>query len=201
MFFFLIAVVLLSAVAPAYGQLLSFTEDCVRFDPTRLEPLLVVGAEPGRPQAYLDVRGGARLLSFPNHDEARRALEIIRNHGFNQQCFIGRPRTPFTYWKNGANVPSRSLLTGQDCITFRTDAVRIGAGGGGRPYILWDTSGVGHTLTAFGSSAANARHALELVRHYELDRVCYVGRPDASMTYWLSRVRPAERGEARPDRP
>lgn len=197
----LVALTLLTMCSSAFADPLSFSEDCVSFDPRRLEPLLVVGAEAGRPRAYLDERDGARLLSFPSHDEARRALEIIRHHGFNQQCFIGRPHASFTYWKNGADVPSRSFLPGQDCITFRADTVRIGGGTRGRPYVLSDTSGTGGTLAAFGPNASNAQRALELVRHYELDRVCFVGRPHASMTYWLSRSHPAERGEAQPDRP
>jgi hypothetical protein len=37
-----------------------------------------------------------------------------------------------------------------------------------------------------GGNESEARQAEEVIRHYRLNRQCFVGRPNPGMTYWLS---------------
>jgi hypothetical protein len=180
----LAAVAAVSAASLAFGEL-PFTEDCVSFNIHRIDVQEVIGRDSG-PKAYLIRTDGGRMMPFPTVEEGRRALTIIRRYAFDRVCYLGRPRPSFMYWKSGDTVPARLPESDEDCQTFATDAVRVGDGARGRPYILWDTSGAGHVLGTFGSSSEEARQALQVVRNYELSRACYVGRPDPSMTYWLS---------------
>jgi hypothetical protein len=39
---------------------------------------------------------------------------------------------------------------------------------------------------SFGTRGNEARRAEEVIRHYRLNRHCFVGRPNPSMNYWLS---------------
>jgi hypothetical protein len=59
-----------------------------------------------------------------------------------------------------------------------TQAARIG----GR----WKVVDGSHWMLDTGSNEADARRAVDIIRHYRLSRQCFVGRPNASMTYWLS---------------
>ena len=42
--------------------------------------------------------GGQWLFDFgKNETEARKALAVIKRHGFTRSCFVGRPNPDFTY--------------------------------------------------------------------------------------------------------
>jgi len=127
------------------------------------------------------VDGSMWMLSFgPRMMEAQKAANIIRSYRFTQQCFVGRPNAAMAYWKRGSGVPSGSM-PGQDCVTNNPDAtqaVRIG----GR----WKVVDGSHWMLDTGSNEADARRAVDIIRYYRLNRQCFVGRPNASMTYWLA---------------
>lgn len=66
-------------------------EDCLSFNPAELE---LVQAD-GR---WKLAQGSRWLFDFGDRrEEAGEALEIIRQYGFTQSCFVGRPNPSFTY--------------------------------------------------------------------------------------------------------
>ncbi len=68
-------------------------EDCVSFDPQRLEVKLVNGR-------WKIVEDSHWLMDFgSSRSEAEKALEIIQFYGFRHYCFVGRPGPSFKYWK------------------------------------------------------------------------------------------------------
>jgi hypothetical protein len=153
---------------------LSFAEDCINFNWNQVEARFVSGE-------WKVTQGSMWMLSFgPRVVEAQRAAEIIRNYRFSQQCFLGRPNASMTYWKRGDSVP-RSGMPGDDCVGNNPDTTQARRVGG-----QWKVVDGGHQMLAFGLREDEARRAEELIRHYRLNRQCFVGRPNASMTYWLS---------------
>lgn len=67
----------------------------------------------------------------------------------------------------------------EDCVSFNpatTRVVRVGTN--------WKLVDGAHQMKAFGGKVAEARRALTIIRHYRLNRLCFVGRPNPSMEYW-----------------
>lgn len=68
-------------------------EDCIDFNPNNLEVKLVSNPHlPYQVQTWKIVEGDNWLLDFDDSEiQARRALEIIKRHGFKKRCFVERP--------------------------------------------------------------------------------------------------------------
>ncbi|MCE8420998.1 PASTA domain-containing protein [Rhodovulum sulfidophilum] len=66
-------------------------EDCIGFDPATLD------LESGGAGVTL-VNDRSRMIRFRNMDEAKKAMLVIRKHGFTRQCFVGRPNPEFKYF-------------------------------------------------------------------------------------------------------
>ena len=120
------------------------------------------------------------MLSFGgNQSGAERAADIIQHYRFDQQCFIGRG-TPFmTYWKTNGHVPSGNF-GGEDCIGNNPDTTHAAHVGG-----AWKVVD-GSQWMLSGSDGTLAHHAEEVIHHYNLNRQCFVARPNPPMSYWLS---------------
>jgi hypothetical protein len=137
------------------------------------------------------VEGGSHWMldSGSSQWEAQRALEIINHYKLASLCFVGRPRcgsiNPMMYWLNDAGRAPSGQLPGEDCIPFDRGHLAV-VEIGGRWKIVEGT----HWLLDFGPGEGNARAALHFIRRHRLDQVCYVGRPDPSMTYFKTRGRP-----------
>jgi len=156
------------------GGGLSFDEDCINFNWRNVEARLVGGE-------WKVVQGTMWMLGFgPRAAEAQRAANIIRSYRFDQQCFIGRPNASMTYWKRGDGVPS-SDFPGDDCTTNNPATTRALFQGG-----QWRIVDGSHLLMSFGPRGNEARRAEEVIRHYRLNRHCFVGRPNPNFDYWLS---------------
>ena len=156
------------------GGGLSFSEDCVGFNWANVQASFVGGQ-------WKVVDGGHQLLAFGNKaGEAQRAKNIIRHYRFTEHCFIGRPNASMDYWKRNNNVPSGNFA-GQDCTNNNPNTTEARFQGG-----QWRLVDGSHLLMSFGNKGAEARQAEEVVKHYGLNRHCFVGRPNASMEYWLS---------------
>ena len=75
-----------SAPAGAMGG-----EDCVPFNPQTAEVKKISNT-------WKIVDGSHSMFNFgPRESEAREALTIIKQHGFTNTCFVGRPGASFTY--------------------------------------------------------------------------------------------------------
>jgi Lysyl oxidase len=120
--------------------------------------------------------------------EAQRAVEIINHYKLASMCFVGRPRCgdvrPMMYWLTDSGRAPSGQLAGEDCLGFDRDNLAV-VEIGGRWKIVEGT----HWILDFGPGEGNARAALHFIRKHRFDQICFVGRPDPSMTYFKTRGR------------
>ena len=115
-----------------------------------------------------------------SQSEAQQSLDVINKFSFTSTCYIGRPDPSMQYLRAGSSVPSGSH-GGLDCIAFNRAGVRIEPAGGGQFRL---TDGVSSMLVF--PNQTEAQQAVAAINHHRLNRQCFVGRPDASFTFWLS---------------
>jgi hypothetical protein len=152
-------------------------QDCVGFTNGSLR--VVAGGGPAGMWRIMD--GSHSIAAFRTQAAANQALAVIRGYGFQSQCFIERPNAAMTYWLRGDDVPHRALRTPEDCIVVNTDAVTVRNVRGS-----WKVVDGSTWLLDFGVNREAADNALAVIRHYNLNRQCFVARPGNSMQYWLS---------------
>lgn len=127
------------------------------------------------------VDGTRQLFYFSfSRSEAQQALDIINQFGFTSTCYIGRPDASMQYLRTGTTVPGGPHGS-LDCIAFNRATVRIEPAGGGR----WRLTDGASSLLVFPNQA-EAQQAVTRINQYQLNRQCFVGRPDPSFTFWLS---------------
>ena len=151
-------------------------EDCVGFTPGNLRVVNIGGR-------WKIVDGSHWVGDFgANRAAAEQGLAIIRRYGFTMQCFVARPNPPMTYWRRGANVPSLATGPGEDCNNVNPANVQARFVSG-----AWKVVDGNSWLLHFGSNRAGAEQAAALIRRYNMNRQCFVARPNPPMSYWLSR--------------
>jgi hypothetical protein len=149
-------------------------EDCIGFNPSTVTVAHVGGA-------WKVVSGSMWMLDFgPDKASADRAASVIIGENFNRQCFVKRPHAEMTYWKSGNQVPS-SQMPGQDCVHNNPATTSVQNVGGD-----WKVVDGSHWMLDYGGDQASANQALAVIRHYHLNRQCFIKRPNAEMTYWLA---------------
>jgi hypothetical protein len=118
--------------------------------------------------------------------EADRILEVINHYKLASLCFVGRPRCndvrPISYWLTDAGAAPSGTLAGEDCIPFDPAHLAVVDVGG-----RWKVAEGAHWLLDFGPGHGNAVAALHFIRKYRFNQICFVGRPDPSMTYFKRR--------------
>jgi hypothetical protein len=120
--------------------------------------------------------------------EAQRAVEIINHYRLSSLCFVGRPRcgdvSPMMYWLTDSGRAPSGQLPGEDAIGFdRSNLAVVQIGD------RWKVVEGTHWLLDFGPGQGNAVAALHFIRKYRFDEICFVGRPDPSMTYFKTHGR------------
>jgi hypothetical protein len=146
-------------------------EDCISFNP-RLARAQQIG---GRWKVTV---GNMMMLDFgANAKDARQALRIIQQYGLEKQCFVGRPDPSLQYFLVGNGVP-QGAARGEDCIGFESSKVELKQIQGS-----WKLVQGSHWLFDFGANAAEGRQALAIIQRYSPNQSCFVGRPDAPMSY------------------
>lgn len=158
-------------VIPGNIQLL-FKEDCISFNPATTE----VRQTGGR---WKMVDGNHWILDFGgNKAEAERALKIVKHYGFNSQCFVGRPDPSLTYWRVNGNAPV-GPAPGEDAIGFNPDTIEVKQING-----RWKIVDGSHWILDFEGNENEARTSFKVIKKYGFRYICFVGRPDPSMTYF-----------------
>lgn len=159
------------------GGSAALDEDCAGFSNADLRVVNVGGR-------WKIAEGSHWVADFgANRANADRGLEIIRRYGFASQCFVGRPNPGMTYWLRGNHtVPGGAPLAGEDCLTVNPANVRARNVGG-----AWKVTEGDNWLLDFGSNRASAEQAAQVIQTYNLNRQCFVARPNPPMSYWLSR--------------
>lgn len=150
----------------------SFADDCIAFNPQQAEVKNVQSR-------WKIVVGSLWLLDFgSNKQEAERALSIIQNYGFNKQCFVGRPDSSMEYYLVNNQAPQGST-PGEDCVSFNPNNIQVQKIQG-----RWKIVEGTHWILDFGTKELEARAAFKFIRRYGFDRMCFVGRPTPSLTYF-----------------
>ncbi len=157
-------------VVHAPGERIGLKEDCLAFDPQRLD----LKAESGR---YLLTDGRSRMKVFPDRKEARRAIKIIKRYNLDQHCFVGRPDPSMEYWTAHGEAPA-GALAGEDCIGFDPNRLQIKREGA--QWLMTD----GRSRMRIFPSRREAEQALAVIKKYGFTKTCYIGRPDPAMTYF-----------------
>ncbi len=77
-----------------------------------------------------------------------------------------------------APAPAPGTALNEDCVGFSSNNARVQKRNG-----RWKIVDSGHWMFDFGNKVNEARRALRVIKHYGLDKTCYVGRPGPSFTY------------------
>ncbi|MEM2884495.1 MAG: hypothetical protein QXF24_00205 [Thermoproteota archaeon] len=148
---------------------------CVGFDPSALE---VVRKGFFFRYWVIEERSGKRIARFDREREARLALSIIRHYGMTQHCQLGAPAPSMEYWLVNGRPPA-GAMPGEDCVGFDPQNLEVKKVDG-----RWTIVEGTHWLLSFGEREEEARTALSIIKQYGFNRVCFVGRPKPSMTYF-----------------
>ena len=79
----------------------------------------------------------------------------------------------------GGPTPSGSAV--RDCVRFNTQTAELRQIQG-----RWKIVDGNHWMFDFGGNSGEASRALSIIRHYRMNEICYVGRPNPSLTYLLA---------------
>jgi hypothetical protein len=148
-------------------------QDCIKFDPGAAAVQQANGN-------WKVVVGGMWLLDFGNSEsEAREALAIIKHYRMDKQCFVGRPDPSMEYYLVKDKAPT-GYYSGEDCIGFDPGVIEVKEING-----RWKIVEGNSWLLDFENKEDEARHAYRIITYFKFRKICFVGRPDASMTYFL----------------
>jgi hypothetical protein len=118
--------------------------------------------------------------------EADRILDVIKHYNLASMCFVGRPSCgdvkPMMYWLTDTGAAPTDSMPGEDCIPFDPNNLAVVEVGG-----RWKIAEGAHWLLDFGPGHGNAVAALHFIRKHKFNEMCFVGRPDPSMTYFKHR--------------
>jgi hypothetical protein len=146
--------------------------DCIPFDPNQAH---VVRAR----RRWKIAVGRMWLLDFGSSKrEANRALNIIKHYGMNSQCFVGRPHPSMEFYLVNGRAPE-GPFAGEDAIPFNPPGLEVQRVRG-----RWKVVEGNHWLMDFDQHEGEARQALSYILRYGFRYICFVGRPDPSMTYF-----------------
>lgn len=151
-----------------------FSQDCVSLDPDNVT-IEAIGDD------FRVIDGPSALMVFPELQEAQDARDLIQFYGFTDACFVGRPDPEMTYWLvDGGPVPfSSESPVDEDCVGVNPDNVTVEELGD-----EWRVVDGPSALMVF-PELQEAEDARDLIQFYEFTNVCFVGRPDPGMSYWL----------------
>jgi hypothetical protein len=117
------------------------------------------------------------LDAGPERDEMRQAAYLIRNYGFTNQCFVGRPNAALEYWLTPTGAPS-GRARNEDCVSIDPNGLSLRQSGSN-----WTVLSGGSHAAFSATSQDEARRVIEIVERYGFTQSCFVGRPGPSMRY------------------
>lgn len=105
---------------------------------------------------------------------SRSKLRSVQNIGFGGSTWTMRGAP------GDEPEPGIGPSYGEDCISFDPDRAKVVSVGQN-----WKIAVDGMWLLDFGASKSEAKQALEIIKYYGMNSQCFVGRPQASMEYYL----------------
>jgi 2-haloacid dehalogenase len=154
------------------AYLVNTPDDCLPLDPHALQVRQIGGQ-------WTVVDGDQRVLAFgASSANAERAKAVIVHYGFDRICFVGRPDPPMMYFTIGGSGPA-GAMPGEDSVAFDLAGVVAQQVAGS-----WIVTDGAMRMLDFGTSKANAVHAVTIIKRYGFTHQCFVGRPNAPMMYF-----------------
>ena len=125
------------------------------------------------------VEGNKWLKDFGgNRGEAFKAYAIIKRYRLNKMCFVGRPKPSMEYYLVNGKSPV-GAFPGEDAIRFNPKTIRVQHIKGD-----WKIVDGRSWLMSFGKNKNEAYTAYSRIKKYGFTHMCFVGRPNPSMTYF-----------------
>ncbi|MEE9381701.1 MAG: M12 family metallopeptidase, partial [Hyphomonadaceae bacterium] len=155
-------------------------EDCTFFNPDRLSISAVGGGKWRLDERLQDGRTHNIAIVGDNRVEGEQALALARTHRFDQICFVGRPDASMTYFLSDGNAPS-GAQAGEDCLSINPAGSSIVNDRGWK--IIEDTAAGRRSISTF-PNAGEAYKSLDIWRQRGFRYQCFVGRPQAALTYY-----------------
>lgn len=160
----------------AYSQPLfvygTSVEDCLPFDYTRAAVTNIEGG-------YQVAVNGRSLLNFPSHEHvARQALNVIKHYKMDRQCYIRRPFANMIYYTVDDKAPV-GAFPDEDCLRLDVNNVEVRLVTNANvdpPTTSWKIVDGDRWVADFRDSEIQAHRALEIIKKYGFDHLCFVGR-------------------------
>lgn len=172
----LVGIIFWNISAPAAAQ--ADRPDCLLVAPDLVHSAYVRGEWRVVQPSGLD-KDANWLFSFGTGEaEANRAVSVIRNYGFNKQCFIGRPSATFQYWLINNSGPIGDM-DGEECFAFNPNNIKVSSVGD-RWYAL-----DGNQKVFIFKNEPDAIQAVRVIKQHKFYRRCWVGSPGQAMEYLL----------------
>ncbi|HEY9660101.1 MAG TPA: hypothetical protein V6C65_16710, partial [Allocoleopsis sp.] len=147
-------------------------QDCISFNPDHAKVVQV------RRRWKIEV-DGMWLLDFgTQRNEAEQALKIIQHYRLDSQCFVGRPHPSMEFYLVRGQAP-KGAFPGEDAISFNPQSLQVQ-----RVQGRWKIVEGNHWLMDFDQLEDEARQSLSYILRHGFQYICFVGRPDPSMTYF-----------------
>lgn len=149
-----------------------FTEDCIPFNYNNVTASNVQGR-------WKVVQGNMWMLDFgSNQAAAAKAVQIMKHYKMDKQCFVGRPNAPMHYF-TAAGMAPQGAFPGEDCIAFNPANITASKVQG-----RWKVVQGSMWMLDFDQKEAEAKIAVDIIKHYGFNQQCYVARPNAPMQYF-----------------
>ncbi|PQA88454.1 hypothetical protein [Hyphococcus luteus] len=125
----------------------------------------------------LDGRAGNTLRAhiYTHFTDNSGRSDYVAHVSLKKKMLIARPLP-------GGPIIARPLKPfKEDCISFNPDAVSVAKKNGS-----WKLVQGSMWMLDAGSKKSEMNRAKTIVQHYGMNKQCFVGRPDASLEYWLA---------------
>ncbi len=146
----------------------SSRETCIHFNPSHTR-IKRVG------KRYKLLFGKQLLKDFSTYKQAQKSMRIIRRYKMNKQCFVGKP---MEYYLSNEQSPFGKYKR-EDCIAFNPKKVDVHQVNG-----RWKLVDGAYWLMDFEQNRLSAYKARLIIRNYNFSKMCFIGRPKISMTYF-----------------
>jgi hypothetical protein len=124
------------------------------------------------------------VLEVPTLAELTQLYQAMTEVDYHSSLFIHRVITVAT--PLDTPIPDAPIqIADEDCIPFNFQQAEVKQFNG-----RWKVVVGSMWLLDFESSQAEANQALRIIQHYQLNQQCFVGRPQASLEYYLANGRP-----------
>ena len=110
--------------------------------------------------------------------EARQTLRIIKHYRMNKRCLLGHPKPSMEYYLVSGKAPT-GYYKGEDSLGFNPAKVAVKKIGG-----RWKIVEGTHSILDFGAKADEAKMGFKIIKQYRFNRLCFIGLPGPSMTYF-----------------